>query len=42
MEPLKILKTTVDIGLGHEVKVLHVTDSHIALDDEGDERGRFK
>ena len=42
MPELKILKTTVDIGLGHEVKVLHVTDSHIALDDEGDERGRFK
>ena len=42
MEQIKILKTTVDIGLGHEVKVLHVTDSHIALDDEGDERGRFK
>lgn len=42
MPELKILKTTVDIGLGHEVKFLHLTDTHIALDDEGDERGRFK
>ena len=38
MPELKILKTTVDIGLGHEVKFLHLTDTHIALDDEGDER----
>jgi predicted phosphodiesterase len=42
MAELKILKTTVDIGLGHEVKFLHLTDTHIALDDEGDERGRFQ
>ena len=39
---LNIIKTTIDIGLGHEVKFLHITDSHIALDDEGDERDRFK
>lgn len=39
---IKILKTRVDIGLSRELKFLHLTDSHIALDDEGDERGRFR
>ena len=33
MKDLKIIKTTIDIGLGHEVKFLHITDTHIALDD---------
>jgi predicted phosphodiesterase len=42
MQELKIIKTTLDIGLGHELKFLHITDVHIALDDEGDERGRFQ
>ena len=42
MEELKIIKTVLDIGLGHELKFLHITDVHIAFDDEGDERGRFQ
>ena len=39
---LNVIKTTVDIGLGHELKFLHLTDTHIALEDEGDPRERFK
>ena len=31
---LKIVKTTIDIGLGYEYKFLHITDTHIALDDD--------
>ena len=31
---LKIIKTTIDIGLGHEYKFLHITDTPIALDDD--------
>lgn len=42
MQELKIVKTTLDLGLGREVKFLHLTDVHIALDDAGDERGRFQ
>ena len=33
-QQLKIIKTTIDIGLGHEYKFLHITDTHIALDDD--------
>lgn len=32
---LNILKTTVNIGLKKPVKLLQITDSHIALDDDG-------
>lgn len=39
---LKIIKTTIDIGLGYEVRFLHITDSHIALDDPGKESLRYK
>ena len=36
---MKINKSTLEIGLEHPVKILHVTDSHIALvDDRDDER----
>lgn len=39
MENLFIEKTTLDIGLGKEVKLLHLTDTHIVRDDEK-ENGR--
>lgn len=42
MQELKIVKTILDIGLGRELSFLHVTDVHIAFDDEGDTRGRFR
>ncbi len=42
MENINILKTTINIGLPSPVKLLHVTDTHIALDDEGKYSGRDK
>ena len=39
---IKILQTTVNIGVEKPFKLLHVTDSHIALDDEGNDCGRQK
>ncbi|MBQ7822407.1 MAG: metallophosphoesterase [Clostridia bacterium] len=39
---LQILKTTVNIGLDAPVRVLHVTDTHIAYDDPVRYSGRFK
>lgn len=41
-EPLQLLKTTIEIGLPAPVKLLHVTDSHIALDDPGRDCGRAR
>ena len=52
MYELKIIKTAINIGLSKPVKFLHITDTHIALDDperiigraescfEGKEKGR--
>lgn len=37
---LSVLKTTVQIGLDKPFRFLHVTDSHICLDDEGKPSGR--
>ena len=42
MQELKIIKTTLDIGLGRALRFIHLTDMHLAFDDEGDERGRFR
>ena len=37
---LQVLKTTVKIGLPEPVKLLHVTDTHVAYDDPGNNCGR--
>lgn len=37
---LTVLKTTINVGLDSPVKLLHVTDTHIALDDDGKDCGR--
>ena len=39
---IKILHTTINIGIENPFKLLHVTDSHIAIDDEGNDCGRYK
>lgn len=39
---LQIVKTTLNVGAVKPFKLLHVTDSHIALDDPGQDFGRFK
>lgn len=39
---ITVLKTTLNIGLAEPVKLLHITDTHIALDDEGNDSGRYK
>ncbi len=39
---LQILKTTINIGIKKPFKLLHVTDTHIALDDVGNDCGRIK
>ena len=39
---LKIIQTTLNIGAEKPFKLLHVTDSHIAIDDEGKDCGRAK
>lgn len=39
---LQIVKTTLEVGAEKPFKLLHVTDSHIALDDPGKDCGRFK
>ena len=39
---LKVLQTTINIGAKKPFKLLHVTDSHIAIDDEGKDCGRYK
>ena len=38
---LHIIKTTVPLGIGHAVRFLHITDTHIALDDPGKETDRY-
>ncbi len=37
---IKIIKTKIFAGLSFPVKVLHITDTHIALDDPGKDSGR--
>ncbi len=39
---IKILKTVINIGIEKPFKLLHVTDSHIAIDDPGNDCGRYK
>lgn len=39
---IHILKTEIKVGLSKPVKFLHVTDSHIAIDDQGEDCGRAK
>ncbi len=39
---LQILKTTINIGIEKPFKLLHVTDTHIAFDDPGNDCGRIK
>lgn len=39
---LRITKTTLNVGAEKPFKLLHVTDTHIAFDDEGQDCGRFK
>ena len=41
-DPIKILKSEIKIGLPQPVKFLHVTDSHMALDDPGNDCGRAR
>ena len=41
-KPITVLKTTLNIGIQEPVKLLHITDTHIALDDEGNDSGRYK
>ena len=33
MYELNIIKSTIEIGIEKPIKVLHITDTHIALDD---------
>lgn len=40
--PIQIVKTTIEAGLKAPVKLLHVTDTHIALDDPGEDCGRAR
>lgn len=39
---LKVLKNTINIGLNKPIKLLHITDTHICLDDEDTPSERFK
>ena len=39
---LKILRTEAEIGLGPEFRFLHITDTHIPLDDPGKETDRYR
>lgn len=39
---LEILKTTIRIGLEKPLKLLHITDTHLAFDDPGKDSGRQK
>lgn len=41
-QQLRILKTELHVGLPAPVKLLHVTDTHIAYDDPGHDCGRMK
>lgn len=41
-DSIKILKTEIKVGLTAPVKFLHVTDSHIAMDDPGQDCGRAR
>ena len=36
MENLQIIKTTINIGIEKPVKVLHITDTHLTLNDSGE------
>ena len=39
---MELLKNTIKIGLQKPLKILHVTDSHIALADEFDNERKHK
>ncbi len=39
---LKVIKSTIEIGLEKPLKLLHITDTHLAFDDPGKDCGRRK